>query len=77
MNSFSPTNYQSINDKSIKQITNDLNAMKKLLILLLQHQDVKGEYIARALGVSEGRVSQIFTIKKYKKRRKNNHDRTK
>ncbi len=57
-----------MNDKKLDQIAEDLGAIKRLLVLLLQHQDVKGENIARALGVSKGRVSQMASTKKYKKR---------
>jgi predicted transcriptional regulator len=56
-------------DKKLDQIANDLSAIKKLLILLLQSKDVKGANIAKALGVSEGRVSQMASSKKYKARK--------
>ena len=44
-----------------------LDAIKKLFVLLLKKDEVKGDLIAKALGVSEGRLSQIFPQKKYKK----------
>ncbi len=59
-----------MSDKKLDQIANDLSAIKRLLILLLQHKDVKGSNIAKALGVSKGRVSQMASTKKYKARRK-------
>ena len=58
-----------MNDKKLDQIANDLSAIKRLLVLLLQHQEVKGENIAKALGVSKGRVSQMASTKKYKTRK--------
>ena len=58
-----------MNDKKLDQIANDLSAMKRLLVLLLQHQEVKGENIAKALRVSTGRVSQMASTKKYKRRK--------
>lgn len=60
-----------MNDKKLEQIATDLSAIKRLLVLLLQHQEIKGENIAKALKVSKGRVSQISSTKKYKKRRAN------
>jgi predicted transcriptional regulator len=58
-----------MNDKRLDQITNELGAIKRLLVLLLQHKDVKGAHIAKALGVSKGRVSQMAPTKKYKARK--------
>ena len=58
-----------MNDKKLNQIANELGAIKKLLVLLLQHHEVKGENIAKALGVTKGRVSQMASTKKYKKRK--------
>lgn len=55
-----------MSDKKIDQIANDLSAIKRLLILLLQHKDVKGGNIAKALGVSKGRVSQMSSTRKNK-----------
>ena len=59
-----------MDDAKLDQITKELSAIKGLLVVLLQHHEVKGENIAKALGVSEGRVSQMFSKKKYKKRKK-------
>jgi DNA-directed RNA polymerase specialized sigma subunit len=58
-----------MNDKKLDQIANDLSAIKRLLVLLLQHQEVKGKNIAKALGVSKGRVSQMAATKEYKRRK--------
>ncbi|MEW5817763.1 MAG: hypothetical protein AB1798_20505 [Spirochaetota bacterium] len=55
-----------MNDKKLDQIADDLGDIRRLLILLLQHQEVKGENIAKALRVSKGRVSQLAPTKKYK-----------
>jgi DNA-directed RNA polymerase specialized sigma subunit len=59
-----------MNDKKLEQILDELSAIKRLLILLLQQQEVKGENIGKALGVSAGRVSQMASTKKYRKRKK-------
>jgi len=58
-----------MDDKQLDQMADDLGAIKRLLVLLLQHQDVKRENIAKALRVSESRVSQIASTRKYKKRK--------
>jgi len=58
-----------MNDKKLEQIVNELSAIKKLLILLLEQQGVKVENIATALGISVGRVSQMAPTKRYKKRK--------
>lgn len=58
-----------MNDKKLEQILNELSAIKRLLILLLQQQEIKVENIAKALGVSVGRVSQMAPATRYKKRR--------
>jgi DNA-directed RNA polymerase specialized sigma subunit len=58
-----------MNEKKLDQIANELAAIKKLLILLLQHKEVKGENIAKALGISKGRVSQMSSTKTYKKKK--------
>ncbi len=55
-----------MSDKKLDQIANDLSAIKRLLILLLQHKDVKGGNIAKALGVPNGRVSQMSSTRKNK-----------
>ncbi|MDO8740355.1 MAG: hypothetical protein Q7J54_02135 [Candidatus Woesearchaeota archaeon] len=56
-----------MDEKQFKKLSSDLDAIKKLLVLLLKKYEVKGDLIAKALGVSEGRLSQIFPQKKYKK----------
>lgn len=58
-----------MNDKKLEQILSELSAIKRLLILFLQQEEVKIENIAKALGVSVGRVSQMAPIKKYRKRK--------
>jgi hypothetical protein len=58
-----------MNDKKLDQIIDELTAIKKLLIVFLQHQDVKGGIIANALGVSGGRVSQMAPTRKNKKKK--------
>jgi predicted transcriptional regulator len=49
-------------------IIEELEAIKKLLIVGLQNSGVKGTTIAKALGITPGRLSQIISIKEYKKR---------
>jgi hypothetical protein len=58
-----------MNDTKLDQLADDLSAIKRLLILLLQHQKVKGGDIAKALGVSGGRVSQMAPTRRNKKRK--------
>jgi len=58
-----------MNDKKLDQITAELVSIKKLLVLLLKKNQVKGGQIAQALGVSGGRVSQLAATRKYKKRK--------
>jgi len=41
----------------------ELRSIKKLLILLLKANDVDQQDVARVLGVTEGRVSQILNPK--------------
>lgn len=57
-----------MNDNKLDQVIKKLNSIKKLLVLLLQQQDVKAEYIAKTLGVTKGRISQMAPLKQYKKR---------
>ncbi len=54
-------------EKQFKKLSSDLDAIKKLLVLMLKKDEVKGDLIAKAMGMSEGRLSQIFPQKKYKK----------
>ncbi|MBN1398662.1 MAG: hypothetical protein JXA06_11580 [Bacteroidetes bacterium] len=56
-----------MNDKKLDQIISELNAIKKLLIVLLQNQDVQSGTIAKALGITIGRVSQLVPTRKNKK----------
>ncbi len=56
-----------MDERQFKKISSDLDAIKKLLVLMLKKDEVKGDVIAKAFGVSEGRLSQIFSQKKYKK----------
>ena len=63
----------SMNDKKLDQMIAELGAIKKLLMLMLQHKELKGENIAKALGISKGRVSQMASTKTYKKRREVSH----
>lgn len=57
-----------LDEKQLKLLRSDLESIKKLLVLLLKNSEVKGNLIAKAMGISEGRLSQIFSQKKYKKR---------
>ena len=54
-----------MNERQLDKLSADLDAIKKLLMLMLKQQDVKGNLIASALGISEGRLSQIFPQKRY------------
>lgn len=57
-----------LDEKQLKLLRSDLESIKKLLVLLLKNSEAKGSLIAKAMGISEGRLSQIFPQKKYKKR---------
>ncbi len=57
-----------MNEQQFKKLSADLDAIKKLIVLMLKQKEVKGSAIASALGISEGRLSQIFPQKKYKNR---------
>lgn len=57
-------------EKQLKGIKSEIENIKKLLILLLKHFKVNGRAIATTLGVSEGRLSQVASKKKYKKKNK-------
>jgi predicted transcriptional regulator len=58
-----------MNEKKLDQIVSELTAIKTLLIVLLQSQEVKVGTIAKALGVTTGRVSQLAPTRKNKKRK--------
>jgi|GEM_PF-2309063 len=58
---------------SENEIKNELIAIKKLLILGLQNNGVQAITIAKALSISPGRLSQIISLKEY--RRKNEKEK--
>lgn len=64
-----------MNDKQFDKVSDDLDAIKKLLVLMLKKAEVKGGLIAKAMGISEGRLSQIFPQKKYKKGEEKNAEK--
>ncbi len=47
---------------------NDLEVIKMLLILLVSKSGVEQKDIAKTMGISRGRLSQILNPKKYKKK---------
>lgn len=56
--------------KQFGRLLEELTMIKNLLVLDLQHNPkIKGELIAKALGISQGRLSQMMAIKKYKKKK--------
>lgn len=55
--------------KELKELKDELVAIKKLLVLGLQNSGIKGTHIAKALGISTGRLSQILPTKEYKKKK--------
>ena len=59
-----------MNEKQLDQIVSELLGIKKLLILLLQQQEVNSGSIAKALGITAGRVSQMVPTRKNKKKSK-------
>lgn len=48
-----------------QNLKQDMEDIKSLLILLLRANKVDNKDIAKALGMSEGRISQILDKKKY------------
>lgn len=54
------------NTKDLKEILERLEDLKNLFIIFLQSLEVSNKDIAKALGVSSGRVSQIVNRRKYK-----------
>jgi len=56
------------NEGTLNEIKTELVSIKKLLIVALQNQGVQGGTIATALGISQGRLSQIAATKKYKRK---------
>lgn len=56
-----------MNEKKLEQIVDELDAIKRLLILQLLQLKVKNEDIANALGVSPGTVSKMTQKTKYSK----------
>jgi uncharacterized membrane protein len=47
----------------------DIEVLKMLMILLVNKMGVDQKEIAKALGISEGRLSQILNPKKYNKKK--------
>ena len=45
----------------------DIEILKMLMILLVNKMGVERKDITKALGISDGRLSQILNAKKYKK----------
>ncbi len=57
-----------MNEKQSDKLLEEIKTIKNLLVLSLQKAGVKGDLIAKALGVSQGRLSQMLATKKYKKK---------
>ncbi len=58
--------------KQFKRITDDLDSIKKLLALLLRSQKVRGDVIANAMGMTQGRLSQLISPPKNKRAKSDN-----
>lgn len=58
-----------MDDQQFKKLLEEIKTIRNLLILDLQKKEVKGELIAKVLGISQGRLSQILSTKKYKKKK--------
>ena len=41
-----------LDEKQLKLLRSDLDSIKKLLVLLLKNSDIKGNLIAKAMGIS-------------------------
>jgi plasmid maintenance system antidote protein VapI len=55
-----------MHEKIEKDLANDVDVIKRLLILLLKKFDVDQREIAKILGITPGRLSQLINPKKYK-----------
>lgn len=62
--------YFAMEDKILKEIQNQLEINNLLLGLLLRQMKVKGSEIASAMGISEGRLSQLLNPQKYGRKKK-------
>lgn len=58
---------KSSREDSKKAWENDISTIKMLLVLLVNKMGVNKTDIARTLGISEGRLSQLLNPRKYKK----------
>ena len=54
------------NNEQSSQLEDNIECIKLLLVLLANKLGVEKKEIAKALGVSAGRISQILNPKKYK-----------
>ena len=61
-------------DKQFEKLFEEILDTKRLLILLLQSNKVKNNSIAGALGITDGRLSQIMSPSKYRKGKKKNDE---
>jgi DNA-directed RNA polymerase specialized sigma24 family protein len=59
------TKNETINNKE-ERLLESMDIIKRLLILLVDKFGVEKSDIAKALGISQGRLSQILNPKKYK-----------
>jgi uncharacterized membrane protein len=59
----------SAKDDVKKDWEQDIDILKILMILLVNKMGVEQKDIAKSLGISNGRLSQILNPKKYKKKR--------
>ncbi|MGA2173330.1 MAG: hypothetical protein ABSG82_10040 [Sedimentisphaerales bacterium] len=55
------------NSEQSSQLEGNIECIKLLLVLLANKLGVEKKEIAKALGVSGGRISQLLNPKKYKK----------
>lgn len=49
-----------------KELIDSINMIKMLLVLLVDKLGVEKKDIAKAIGISKGRLSQLLNPKKYK-----------
>ena len=55
-------------ERELKELKAEVTSIKNLLILGLLNQEVQGKDIAKVLGITPGRLSQMFSTKKSKKK---------
>jgi len=59
-------NKKDINEGLDRELLQNVEMIKMLLIMIVDNMGIKRKDISKMLGISEGRLSQILNPKKYK-----------